>query len=106
MIPFEHLLWVVPFCLGVGMLFAEISEKWNRKSGEIKTVRKEPEEQEEDMEIDPMTLRNGYGITKDRNPTFAEQWVNIMNYSGESQLEGDYDEIERNNSSKHLGRVS
>ena len=58
------------------------------------------------MEMDPLTLRNGYGITKDRNPTFAEQWVNIMNYSGESQLEGDYDEIERNNSSKHLGRVS
>ncbi|MBR3935084.1 MAG: hypothetical protein IKJ57_00870 [Oscillospiraceae bacterium] len=72
----------------------------------METAVKIRENTEEDETIDPMTLRNGYGVTKDRNPTFAEQWVNIMNYSGESQLEGDYDEIERNNSTNYLGRVS
>ncbi len=107
MMPFEHLLWVVPLCLGMGMIFSETVGKWNRKTGEIKIVDKYQNEEKEDTseneETDFMTLRNGYGVTKDRNPTFAEQWVNIMNYSGENQLEGDYDEIERNNSTKRLG---
>ena len=64
------------------------------------------EKTKETEEITPMTLRNGYGVTKDKMPTFAEQWVNIMNYSGESQLEGDYEEIERTDSAEHLGRIS
>ncbi len=41
-----------------------------------------------------MTLRNGYGVTSDENPTFAEQWVNIMNYSGISQREEYYEREE------------
>mgnify|MGYP003507977970 CR=1 FL=1 len=41
-----------------------------------------------------LNLRNGFGVTSDKNPTFAEQWVNIMNYSGESQTEVDYEETE------------
>ncbi len=49
---------------------------------------------ESEISLSPMFLRNGYGVTRDKNPTFAEQWVNIMNYSGESQLEGDYEETE------------
>ena len=44
-------------------------------------------------------------MTRDKNPTFAEQWVNIMNYNGESQLEEDYEE-ESINSAEYLGRVS
>ena len=41
-----------------------------------------------------MSLRNGFYTTRAKDPTFAEQWVNIMNYSGESQTEGDYEETE------------
>lgn len=44
-----------------------------------------------EKKLDPMTLRNGYGVTRCQNPTFAEQWVNIMNYSGENQKEEDYE---------------
>lgn len=47
--------------------------------------------EEEEKELDPMTLRNGYGVTRCEKPTFAEQWVNIMNYSGENQREEDYE---------------
>ena len=54
------------------------------------------EEEGEGIEPSPMILRNGYGVTRDRKPTFAEQWVNIVNYCGESQLEGDYEENEGN----------
>ena len=39
-------------------------------------------------------LRNGFGVTKDKTPTFAEQWMNILNYSGERQTEVDYEETE------------
>lgn len=39
-----------------------------------------------------MMLRNGFGVTRDRNPTFAEQCMNILNYNGMSQMEGDYEE--------------
>lgn len=47
--------------------------------------------EEEEKELDPMTLRNGYGVTRCEKPTFAEQWMNIMNYSGENQREEDYE---------------
>ena len=50
-----------------------------------------PFEEQEEKELDPMTLRNGYGVTRCEKPTFAEQWVNIMNYSGENQREEDYE---------------
>ena len=40
-------------------------------------------------EPDPMTLRNGFGVTRCEKPTFAEQWVNIMNFDGRNQKEGD-----------------
>lgn len=78
-----------------GIWFSEqVLEGNRRKAKETKLVEIEPEEEEEPGERDPMSLRNGYGVVKDRNPTFAEQWVNIMNFNGESQLEGDYDEGE------------
>ena len=32
-------------------------------------------------------LRNGFEVTRDKDPNIAEQWVNIMNYSGENQRE-------------------
>ena len=50
---------------------------------------------QETEEYVPMKLRNGFGITRDKNPTFAEQWVNIMNYNGECQTEENYEENER-----------
>lgn len=98
MIDIINLLWIVPFCLGIGFVFAEIIGSWNRKCGEIRQVEKETEETvrpEDGEELNPMRLRNGFGVTKDKNPTFAEQWVNIMNYSGENQKEEDYEENER-----------
>ena len=106
MIHFEYLLCAGFFCIMAGTVLFCFSESLKRKKEKVETAVKIRENTEEDETIDPMTLRNGYGVTKDRNPTFAEQWVNIMNYSGESQLEGDYDEIERNNSTNYLGRVS
>lgn len=42
---------------------------------------------EEEEELDPMTLRNDFGIYRGEKPTFAEQWVNIMNYDGKNQKE-------------------
>lgn len=48
----------------------------------------------EKTEPEPLELRNGFGVTREKNPTFAEQWVNILNYSGESQTEVDYEETE------------
>ena len=90
MIPFEHLLWIVPFCLAAGMLFSELAGKWNKKTGEINVTEKEDEEPEK--ERNQMELRAGMGVYRNNDPTFAEQFVNIMNYNGETQKEGDYEE--------------
>ena len=106
MIEIWHLLWIAPFCLTLGMIFAETFGAWNRKCGEIKQAESRPEEDRYGYEItverDPMSLRNGYGVTKDKNPTFAEQWVNIMNFSGESQMEGDYEESKGDYSAENM----
>ena len=51
---------------------------------------------EEEEELDPMTLRNDFGVYRGEKPTFAEQWANIMNFSGESQTEEEYEETEEN----------
>lgn len=45
------------------------------------------EEKPEEEELDPMTLRNDFGVYRGEKPTFAEQWVNIMNYNGKNQKE-------------------
>lgn len=50
-----------------------------------------PFEEQEEKELDPMTLRNGYGVTRCEKPTFAEQIVNLANFSGENQKEEDYE---------------
>ena len=97
-----NLMWIVPFCLGLGFIFAEVRESWNRKNGEIKQVRKDPDEKkplpevktDEEEKPDPMALRNDFGVYRGEKPTFAEQWVNIMNYNGENQKEEDYGEGE------------
>ena len=47
-------------------------------------------------ERNPLSLRNGFSVTREKDPTIAEQWVNILNYSGESQTEGEYEETEEN----------
>ena len=48
----------------------------------------------EEKERDPYSLRNGYSTTRAHDPTFAEQIVNLINFSGENQKEGDYEETE------------
>lgn len=48
-------------------------------------------------------LRNGFSVTRDKNPTVAEQWVNIMNYSGENQREEFYEETEEKFPGNDLG---
>lgn len=81
------------FAMMLGFMFSDFLKK--RKS---KKKSDETEEKTEDFyffeegERNPMLLRNGYGVTRDKNPTFAEQWVNIMNYCGESQTEDGYEE--------------
>ena len=104
MIDIMNLMWIVPFCLGLGFIFGEVSCEWNRKCAEIKQIRKEPEEipEEEIFERDPMSLRNGFYTTRAKDPTFAEQCVNILNYTGESQTEGDYEESEGDNSAEDM----
>lgn len=89
-----NLMWIIPFCLSLGYIFSEVIGEWNRKNAEIRQVRKEPEELPEEEELDPMTLRNGYGVTRCEKPTFAEQIINIVNFSGENQKEEDYGEDE------------
>ena len=99
-----NLFWIVPFCLCVGFIFGEESSEFNRKRAEIKETRNE--EKYFFVEEDPLALRNGFGTTRDEKPTFAEQWVNIMNYKGENQKEEDYAEEESFGSEENLGRVS
>ncbi len=86
------------FCFVMGYVFFTVFEKTGENLSE-------PSEKEERVFIkeDPMELRNGFGVTKDKNPTFAEQWVNIMNFSGESQTEEEYEETEYHYPEKHLG---
>lgn len=48
-------------------------------------------EEPEEKELDPMTLRNDFGVYSGEKPTFAEQWVNIMNYNGKNQMEEKYE---------------
>ena len=93
-----NFIWIVLFCFSTGFVLVKIIGNWKRKSGKIKQIRKEPEgkyphkdiTQEEYENLDPMLLRNGMNVTRDEHPTFAEQWVNIMNYNGENQKEEDY----------------
>lgn len=87
-----HLLWIVPFCLTLGVIFNELMGRYNRRQAEIKIVEKEEGEEPSSEEKDPMALRNGFGVTRDENPTFLEQVVNVMNYSGENQKEAEYEE--------------
>ena len=94
MIEIWKLLIIIPLCLGIGYIFAEIIGGYNRKKAEIKLVEARPEKDPEEDEPEkpgPMTLRNGMGVTRCEKPTFAEQLVNIMNYNGENQKEGEYE---------------
>ena len=82
------------FCFFVGFVFGK--EKNSEKiEGKEDFFEKEEEQ-------GPMKLRNGFEVTRDKNPTFAEQWVNIMNYRGESQTEENYEENERNYTEGYL----
>ena len=86
--------------IGAGFVFSKIFEKEKTPVSEKKT---ESEEREVFSGKDPMELRNGYKVTRDKNPTFAEQWVNIMNFSGESQTEVEYEETEDHYPERNLG---
>lgn len=80
----------------IGMMGGEIlAYRIKRDYGGNPTEEEEiPPLPEDEEKPDPMSLRNGMGVTRCENPTFAEQLVNIMNYSGENQKEGDYEEGE------------
>lgn len=79
----------------IGMMGGEIiAFRINRDYGGKRKEEETPPHSEEEGATDPMSLRNGMGVTRCENPTFAEQLVNIMNYSGENQKEGDYEEGE------------
>lgn len=72
------------FGIGLGYLIGRPKKKKEEKAPL-------PFEEPEEEELDPMTLRNDFNVYRGEKPTFAEQWVNIMNYSGENQKEGDYE---------------
>ncbi len=82
----ENLIFIF-LAASVG-IFVVLNEKFPKGKEKIRAGETLPEK----TQVTPMTLRNGYGVTKDKNPTFAEQWVNIMNYNGESQREEGYEE--------------
>ena len=93
MIDILNLMWIIPFCLCVGFIFGETSAEWNRKKAEIKETRKEENYFFVD-EKEMGSLRNGFKTTRDKFPSIAEQWVNIMNFNGENQKEENYAEEE------------
>ena len=70
--------------IGIGYLIFKPKETKKEKAPLVLEDQKEPE-------LGPMTLRNGYGVYREDKPTLAEQWVNIMNFNGENQKEGDYE---------------
>lgn len=49
-----------------------------------------PKAEEEEIPL----FSDSFSVTRTKNPTALEQWINIMNYCGESQTEGDYEETE------------
>ena len=58
---------------------------------------------DEEKAPEMLTLRSGFNVTKDKKPTLAEQWVNIMNYSGENQKEENYEETTEDYTAENLG---
>ncbi|MBQ5327819.1 MAG: hypothetical protein J6J15_01380 [Oscillospiraceae bacterium] len=72
----------------LGFLFEKFLEEKSRKN---KRICEEENSCEEDN-LDPVILRSGIGVTRCKNPTFAEQCVNIMKFVGEDQTEVDYEE--------------
>lgn len=79
----------------IGMMGGEIiAFRINRDYGGKRKEEEEIPPPSEEEKTGPMSLRNGMGVTRCENPTLAEQLVNIMNYSGENQKEGDYEEGE------------
>lgn len=73
---------------GIGFGYFIFRTKQKEKAPFPFEEKKHPEEEEPDS----MTLRNGYSVTRCKNPTFAEQIVNIANFKGENQKEEDYEE--------------
>ena len=82
---FENILLVF-----IGFLLGTFWDKRKTETEEAAVIEEDPV-LEEEPDLDPMTLRNDFGVYKGKKPTFAEQWVNIMNYSGENQKEEDYE---------------
>lgn len=94
-IAFSALL--LPAAFFSGILFGKNFYGRGDSSGKEEKALPKKEENPE------MVLRNGLGVTRDRNPSFAEQIVNVLNYCGEDQTEGDYEESEGADAAEHLG---
>ena len=84
----EEKILIIVLSAVLGFVLSELSNLKRKKREENPEEEGIPEEKESRQ----MALRNGFGVTRDKNPTFAEQWVNIMNYCGESQTEDGYEE--------------
>lgn len=87
-----EVLLLLPFILAVGFIIGNVFSEFAEEKTKTAGTEEKSEKIETEEPLSPMALRNGYGVTRDKNPTFAEQWVNIMNYSGESQMEEGYEE--------------
>lgn len=74
------------------VLFFVLGFLFGKKDSSGKEREKEIVPKEEEKEI--FSFPNSFSVTRTKNPTAAEQWINIMNYCGESQTEGDYEETE------------
>ncbi len=90
-------IFVIIFFTFVGALSVKIFEMG------IKKYKVKNEICEERSESDFMLLGNGFKVTSTKHPTVAQQWVNIMNYTGENQTEVDYEDRAETYTAENLG---
>ena len=84
---------VAAFFIGatVGLVIGEATAKVNKEKAGIRLIEEEK----------PPEIKNK--VTKTENPTFMEQVINIMNFNGENQKEGIYENGEGTDGTEYMG---
>lgn len=80
------------FAFLAGILFSKYLQKNKTESEDF--FEEENEESAAESKIK---------ITRSERPTITEQLINVMNYNGENQKEGDYEESSEADSGEDLG---
>ena len=84
---------VAAFFIGatVGLIIGESLSEVNEEKAKIEVTEEEK----------PPEIKNK--VTKTENPTFMEQVINIMNFNGENQKEGKYENSEGTDGAEYMG---